>query len=189
VNSLLHDVGIYEDARGFYRSFFGVIDAETFRTAACRVGRNSAAALLFDLYHGGALPLHRKRMNGVVADVWSSAEYPEDAMDPSLWVTLFRKNGYTNDGKAAAPLTEPVTLYRGAPDDLAMRMSWTSDIRIAERFAYGGIRGRRPGQVWTATVHPEGLLAYIGREIGRNESEFVVDPEWLAPVPLSGGAA
>jgi hypothetical protein len=187
VNSLLDGTGVYEDVSGYTSD--RLVHRTAFDTAACRLGRVNGPALLMDLFYSGALNLCGEDMVGVVADIWSSAEYPEDALDWFVWVDLFHENGYNDDGKAAAPPTDPVTLYRGCAYELRTRMAWTSDIRVAERFAYGGIRGRRPGEVWTATVHPEGLLAYIGREIGRNESELVVDPGYLDDVRLWESAA
>ena len=57
-------------------------------------------------------------------------------------------------------------------------MSWTTDAKIARRFA-SGIRGRKPGHVYVATVQPEHLLAYLGAQY-RNESEFIVHPDGLS---------
>lgn len=61
-------------------------------------------------------------------------------------------------------------------------MSWSSDLAMARRFADGGLRGRRAGQIFAAVVAPEHLLAYIGEENGRGEAEYVVDPAGLVDV-------
>lgn len=182
MNALLADTGVYED--DYYR-FDGLIDRKTFDMASMRLGRGYGPALLFDLAMTGSLDLGDLDMVGVVADVWSAAEYPEDAMERALWLEFFEANGYTDDMRAVSPPTEPVTVYRGAPVELRDRMSWTADVEIAGQFAYGGIRGRRAGEVWVAEAHPEALMAYIGAD-SRGESEYVLDPDGLSNIRRVG---
>ena len=167
--------GLYEDEDGCYR-FKGQIDAQTFSIACGHVGRNNAPALLFDLYYGKSLDLAAHP--SVVADAWSSAEHPEGSLDPYKWAEFFRTAGYTHDGQPAAPPTEPIPVYRGCTPDGREGMSWTSDPAVAQRFAHGQLRGRAVGHVYTFDAPPEALLAYI-HEIGRQESDYVIDSDFL----------
>lgn len=177
----LTDAGIFEDSRGVYRQIGGSLDRKTFDRCCCRLGRNNAPALLFDLYFGRSLKLSRREMEGVVAGVWSGAEYPQRCIeDPSLWRTLFAANGYSQDGERADKPAASVVLYRGSTPEGRFGMSWTTDLSVARSFADDGLRGRAQGQVYTAVVAPTHLLAYIGPRIGRDESEYVVDPSGLS---------
>ncbi|GAS90489.1 hypothetical protein [Mycolicibacterium brisbanense] len=175
-----------------YRRTYRPLARTAFDRTVSRAGRNDGPALLFDLYFGRTLDLSRSDMAGVVADVWSDAEYPARAFDdPQIWTHLFVANGYSHDGEKADRPTESVVLYRGCTHEGRFGMSWTSDVEMARRFAYGGLRGRAQGQVYTAVVAPEHLLAYIGERSGRGESEYVVDPSGLSDhnvTVLSGGA-
>lgn len=143
-----------------------------FQTAA-RVGRNNEPALLHDLYWSKLIP--DGLLPAVVSSAWTAAEYPRRLLSASMWVHLFREAGFTVDGKPAAAPSEPWTLYRGATTKHKC-MAWTTSLEIAETFAYGGLRGRRRGRVYTATVQPEHVLAVIGE---REEHEVVVDPAGL----------
>ncbi|WP_204080985.1 hypothetical protein [Mycobacterium riyadhense] len=137
-------------------------------------------ALLHDLIFADKVDLTDPNMAGVVGSVWCGAEYPERCLDPYYWTDIFRDNGYINDGVLAERPMTPITLYRGCCSDRKLGMSWTSDLEVARRFAYDGLRGRRAGHVY---IFDEAcgwdLLAYIGEKIGRNESEYVVDWEVL----------
>lgn len=120
----------------------------------------------------------------MVTDAWSAAEYPErvgdlGCMPAYLWVQLFTEGGYTNDGESAAPPTEPVTLYRGAVPKRWFGISWTSNLELAQRFA-STMNGRLPGHVYVFQAPPDALLAFIGKRIGRDESEYVINPDYLS---------
>ncbi|UNB50137.1 hypothetical protein [Mycolicibacterium sp. YH-1] len=85
-------------------------------------------------------------------------------------VALFCRAGYCLDGRPARPLTESVTVYRGATRGGRFGMAWTTHRDVAERFA-----GQPGGQVWATTVEPLHLLAYVNDP--RNpEHQYVVDP-------------
>jgi hypothetical protein len=167
--------GLYEDRQGYY-AFDGQIDAETFCAARVSVGRNNGPALLFDLYYGRSLDLEAHP--SVVADAWSGAECPERSMEQCLWVKFFRSAGYTHDGLPAAPPTEAITVYRGCTPEGRHRMAWTSDLAVARRFAHGQLRGRPVGHVYAFDAPEDALLAYI-HETGRQESEYVIDSDFL----------
>lgn len=142
-------------------------------TACCRLGRNDGPALLFDLHYSHLLTGEAATTN--VARAWSSAEFPQRCLDWDTWSDLFDLAGYTVDGVRAVKPTEPIRLYRGAPEEGRGGAAWSADPEVARRFAEW-IRGRRPGVVWTALVEPWRLLCLI---TGRQEDEYVVDTEGL----------
>ncbi len=168
--------GLYEDEKGYYR-FDGQIDAETFSIAWVGLGRNKAPALLFDLYYGKSLDLAAHP--SVVADAWSSPEYPERCVEPDIWAGLFRTAGYTHDGQPATPPTEPITVYRGCTPDGRAGISWTSDLAVARSFAHDQLRGRAVGYVYAFDAPPDALLLACIHETGRQESEYVIDNAFL----------
>jgi hypothetical protein len=74
----------------------------------------------------------------------------------------------------------PVTLYRGVRDEHGMRrMSWTASLNTARWFAnrFGS------GRVYQIVdIDPEHVLARITR--GRDEDEYVLDPEYIDDAPI-----
>jgi hypothetical protein len=167
------------DDNGYYHHD-GPMDLDTFEDCAAAIGRNAGPALLFDLRYRGDLQL--RNAPGVVASAWCAAEYPEGLIDPrELWVELFTEAGYTHDGYPAPRPPAPVELFRGCTEGRQDGMAWTSDLEVARRFATG-LRARQPGHVYTATVDPEFLLAFIHTQHGRGEAEYVVSPEGLTDV-------
>lgn len=92
-------------------------------------------------------------------------------------MSLFRANGFAYEGEPAKRQTEPLTLFRGATETTKRGMSWTTDLNVARRFAYDQISGRPVGHVYTTSVAPQWLLAYINE--GHSECEWVVDSSGL----------
>lgn len=147
-----------------------LLTADEMFTAMRRVGRNASPYMidvLADAFPPGAPPIAE-----TVHHAWSSAEYPEDSMEPDRWAELFEVAGYRIDG-APADRPDKITLYRGAPEDRVQRMAWTSSQEVARRFAHDALRGREPGRVWTITVSGDWLLAHI---TDRDEDEYLVHP-------------
>jgi hypothetical protein len=191
--------GLYQSAHGNYRWSGTPMDMATFDECAASVGRNAEPKLLFDFVRGQVLKLSPATARAVVS-AWSGAEYPERALWPAEWIRYFTRIGYTHDGQPAERPTEPVTLFRGCvPDPVVDQetgqrraggrfgMSWTTDLELARRFAYDGLRGRPEGNVYTTRLEPQHLLAYLGPS-ERDESEFVVNPVGLrddAIVPMT----
>lgn len=150
-----------------------------------RCERNKLPTILWNLFQDGAFTLdedHGYRYFDVpllavaVEDAWSSAEYPENALDFWLWQDLF------NEASEHLVYPDvPVTLYRGAgvEPSAARRMSWTSTLETARWFAdrFGGGFVYRIGD-----VQPQYVLAQITR--GRDEDEYVLDPEYLDGAPI-----
>lgn len=145
------------------------------------VGNDRAAKLLYGLASQGRVDLSDPTMVGVVAAVWTLAEPFKVGLKPSDWIAMFRTNGYTHDGCPAPLPTEPVTVYRGTIPAHRAGMAWTTDYERAREFACAGMSSRTRGNIYTATIKPGLLLAYIHDVLGRGESEFVVDQEGLDP--------
>jgi hypothetical protein len=111
-----------------------------------------------------------------LSDAWVMCEFPEQAVERSLWLEWFHQVGYIVNGKPAET-PESVTLYRGGLDP--NRMAWTSNRFVAEWF-----RDRWPNaKLWTATVQANRLLAHVNNvrldESGQSEDEYVITPEGL----------
>lgn len=164
---------VAEMTKWLQQNFYNV-SPDRFLTAKAILGRNHGPALLFDIYYSGRLS--KKDLALVIGHVWSDAEYPARAFDPSeMWLDLFEDAGYTVDNKPAERPTTALRLYRGATMEHKAGWSWTDDLTVAQRFA-GGLVGRTPGRVWTALAQPVDLLARLN---GREENEYVVNPSDL----------
>lgn len=167
--------GLYRDEDDYYRCD-GEMDRETFRTACLNVGRNEGPALLHDLYHTGSLSVVDNP--GIVADVWSMAEFPVNLLPDEMWVGLFEEAGYTHDGQPAPRPTDAVTVYRGALFERRRGMSWTTDMDRARWFAERDLGGGR-GMIWAYLAPPEALLAFI-HDSSRGEAEHVVNTAFMS---------
>jgi hypothetical protein len=151
-------------------------DAETFRTAALRAGRNNGPALLHDCYFGNRMS--RAEMAAVLAEVWSAAEYPSHLMPVRDWVALFREANYEKPEHS-------MTLYRGTTSGRRRGMSWTTDLEKARWFAGRMVDfGYSRAEVVTVIAPPEAILCDLDPldPEGRGEEEIVVDPSALPPV-------
>jgi hypothetical protein len=146
-----------------------------------RCGHNKLPQILWDLYEVDAFDddagnFDTKLLAVAVEDAWSSAEYPEGALEAYRWQDLF----HTADEHLACP-KDPVTVYRGVRDEGGVvGMSWTSSIDtarwFADRFGAGGLVYR------LVDVQPADVLAQIVH--GRDEDEYVLDPEYLEDAPI-----
>lgn len=110
---------------------------------------------------------------------WTGPDAPEACLPQEDWIQFFRQAGFTRNGKPAAPPTEPVVLVRGGLDP--DRMSWTTTPSVALSFAE-----RSRGQLWATEAPPEAILAVINHE-RPGEDEWVIDPELVEPVDITGG--
>ncbi|WP_125078445.1 hypothetical protein [Mycobacterium sp. P7213] len=151
--------------------------------------RNELPDCLVDLYDSPAFgswedgTYDTQLLAFAIENTWSSAEYPEPrlANDADLCVAMF------HDAREHLSIPdEPVTLYRGARDDHAVRrMSWTGTVDMARWFAdrYSDLNGATGGQVYILRdVDPEHVLAQIAE--GRDEDEYVLDPFYLDDAPI-----
>ncbi|WP_222438754.1 hypothetical protein [Rhodococcus sp. BP22] len=119
---------------------------------------------LFDL----ALALH---------DAWGMFDFPEMVMEKRHWVELFGRTGYISNGHRSLRPTEGMTLYRGCVESQKFGMSWTSIKEKAERFAPSPFNGCHCEQVFSASVEPERLYAYLNDS---GEDTYVIETEGLA---------
>lgn len=112
-------------------------------------------------------------------DAWIMPERPLLHLDADTWKVLFEgaldEGDFilgTDEGRYA-DLPEEVTLYRGAVEEHALAMSWTSKPRMAAWFAeHTDMRGYDgTGYVWQASIAREDVLAHFPH--GRNEDEYV----------------
>lgn len=149
--------------------FAGSIDRDDFEQRLSRVGRVDGPAFLFDAWYGEHID--RDTLAATIGDVWSSAEYPNQCLDPESWRELFQVAGFTVDGEPAERPAGPVELWRGTVPERRTDWSWSTDRAVAEKFA-AGIRGRKPGRLYRLVCPPEALLAANN---DRSEAEFVVD--------------
>lgn len=144
-----------------------------------RVGRNNGPSVLHMLRSVDRLSAEVAA--ATIGAVWSLAEYPDRYLGHDGWRALFSLAGYTVDGVPAERPIEALTLYRGSVPERRGDWSWTDNRAVAERYAGGGLRGRRAGVVWVAQVEPRRLLA---RNTGRDEDEYVVDTGGLVITPF-----
>ncbi len=151
---------------------------DAFYTLCLRAGRVHGPKVLLDSWMQGRID--NAILSNSVAEVWSAAEYPEQALRRCDWRNLFYSAGYTVDGQLAERPTEPIRLYRGSIPQRRCGWSWTGDLDIAQRFAAGyetgGPIGRLAGEVWEIMAPPAALLSHI---TGRQEDEYVVDTRGL----------
>lgn len=158
----------------------GLHDAEELRSLLLTVGRIPAVLLFFELGQLGLLPDDALVL---VGEVWQMAEFPMRMADPDEWLWLFEEAGYHVDGvPAAKPLGTVTTLYRGAPAEHRLGMSWTGSREVAEWFATRNRESyRMDAQVWCAQV--EGWR-FLYRTNERKEDEYVIDTVGLEPSPM-----
>lgn len=126
-----------------------------------------------------------------VCDLWRGSD-PDDTNVAylRLWQRLWRKNGgaVIRDGR---PLPKGgkdgmLRVYRGGlPKGIATGFAWTTDPKIARKFANGaGSRVQTPGGIVIAgLVKPSHVIAFITR---RGESEVIVDPTMVKGVHVTG---
>lgn len=153
----------------------------SFESALVSVG--SYYRLAFALWAYENKHITRNVMLDALVDDWSSSD-PDDT-DPrflELWRKAFIRNNwkYVRDGR---PLPRgamgKIIVYRGQDDANGnYGIAWTTDPKIAERFANGAAtrQRNRGGKIIMATVKRTKVLAYL---TDRGESETIIDPRDL----------
>jgi hypothetical protein len=157
----------------------------TWAEVSRRAGRNDLPYLL--VTHWLDLPKTEQAVG--LVEAWVSCEWPvssyvrnesfetyEEAVE--FWSELFASvtggEGFLTDEGMVAPyksLPERIQVFRGAPEDCADGLSWTTDAERADWFARR--LSNESAEVWTTTVKNTDVLAMFN---GRKESEIVVDP-------------
>jgi hypothetical protein len=152
------------------------LDRATLDRCLVDVGEANAPKLLRDMHDDRHIDLTDVAMAGV-AQVWSLGEPWKTGLEAEVWLDFFCLNGFTYQGAPAARPDEPVELFRGTTEAYRLGMSWSTDLAVARSFAYDAISNRPRGNIYTACVEPQYLLAYINE--GHSENEWVVDPAGL----------
>lgn len=143
----------------------------TWAEIAARQGRNDLPHLLV----AHLRDLSDDDLRTAIAQAWTRAEWPEQALPASTWVALFDTTGYQVDGKPGniEDLPTTVTLWRGATLDRRDGMSWTGNPQTAKWFARRFTGMDQGTALFRITVPREYVLARFVE--GREEDEYVVD--------------
>lgn len=121
--------------------------------------------------------------------LWSGCEGTHQA-DVHGWITrLLRTHrsypayGYMDAGQRAFfdALPDMITIYRGCDIQLVRRVSWSTDIGVAEFFARRG-RCTSRDVIATAFMPKEAVFTV---SIDRKESEVIIDPRRLRGLSVS----
>lgn len=132
--------------------------------------------------HGQALA-HLWQTGQITIDELSEVIWPawrnqiDFTTDPAyeVWQEMFRAVGYQHDGQIARRPLLSRRLYRGAPADKALGMSWTTNPGVARHFL---TRHYGTPAVWTTVAAPWRFLAS-----GSDEREYVLNTEGLTIEP------
>ena len=161
------------------------------KVAAERVGGPQTPWLILAV----ADQLRPKVLRHAVAYAWCWSD-DSLALRREDWITLWRRAGYSVDGRTAEPPSEPVALWRGSMPPWHNGMSWTTNRATAEAYVtrwdadavYAS--GRRVGMIRTAAVFGVDMTpklyavqapptALLGQINWRGEDEYVVDTTGL----------
>lgn len=116
----------------------------------------------------------------LLADIWTDSEnIRENYYEWEDMLTSERAGREhmmdVDEQEALADLPDIVTVYQGHTDQRDDGWSWTTDLRVAERFArrFATLEEALP-LVSEATVAKSNITAYL---LGRSEHEVIVDPD------------
>jgi hypothetical protein len=118
----------------------------------------------------------------LVSYTWSIAEFPGLSLSKRHWLGLWRKAGFTMDGKPAERPTEPMLLWRAAHPTYKRGFAWTDSRKVAEWFLQA--RYGRNHRLYEVVAPPDRLLAYI-HDSGRGESEWIIDARALPLIEVA----
>lgn len=152
----------------------GKVTTDEFERLLGFAGMRNGPALLFDAYAGRHID--SATITAVIGPVWSTAEYPDQNIDRDGWRILFRRAGFTIDGKPADRPEEPLELWRGSVPERRRDWSWSTDRTVAEGYANGTSARRPQGRLYRVVAPPEALLCANAE---RGEAEYVIDTRGL----------
>ncbi|MFD9517683.1 hypothetical protein [Streptomyces sp. NPDC059979] len=152
----------------------GPIASDDFDELLGWAGRVNGPALLFDAWISRKIT--PQTIAAHIGPIWSSAEYPDQAVDRPSWRAMFRRAGFTVDGTPADRPEERVRLWRGSVPARRRDWSWTTERSIAEGYAAGTGARRPQGLVYTVLAPPTALLC---ANTERQEAEYVIDTRGL----------
>lgn len=152
----------------------------TWDELSARAGRNDLPYILAMAVLGHGTLTDLKEIAIGIQNAWTLAEWPEQAIDRDIWLTLFQTSGFLFNELSITPPSHPINLYRGAVPKYRIGMSWTDDLERAEWFAhrFDGMRGTISGRVYTVTAPHEAILAHFTE--ARGENEWVLDANRVA---------
>jgi hypothetical protein len=109
---------------------------------------------------------------------WPGCDDTWDWLPDLLWI-MRRYREYAPSRKF---LGRTLQVYRGCTSDRVLGISWTTNRKVAEKFAYGhrGIRNPNP-VIATAMIPPSGIFL---RTNDRDEREVILDPELLRDIQI-----
>lgn len=117
----------------------------------------------------------------LIFPTWKWAGNPEKYVKRSQWRALYRRAGFTVDGKPAdRPTGGPLVMYRAADHENRFNFSWTSNQWLAVMYAgmrraqYDRYGTPKDIRIWRMAVPVENLLAH-----GNAGGEWVVDTSQL----------
>lgn len=132
------------------------------------MGRNERAQYFLEIWD----ELSREQLRELVVDSWLGAEFPALMASYDEWSEIFLTAGFCTDNWQVKP-TEPVTMYRGAPDGYVEGLGWTSNFEIAKWFNdRNHLFGYKDSKIYSMTVEPKWIMAMLD---GRKEDEFIIN--------------
>ena len=105
----------------------------------------------------------------VLLSAWRYTDFPCQGCPPRFWRAMFRRVGFLSDGKIQRPSRRRV-LYRGCRPKGCRGMSWTSERRVAEKFATCRVeqwRGTACGPATPDCFSPFGRVSRSSRPTAR----------------------
>lgn len=135
--------------------------------------------VLRDAIRASRVPL--EDLPELIAFAWLRDDSPTSDISQSDWTEIFKAAGFFSYPPGRSPPVSAMTVYRGTTADRLHRMSWAEDrtvaIQLGRRHAW-----HAPAALYSATVDPTGLLAFLGRQ-GEGWT-VVVDPATLKDIQL-----
>jgi len=117
--------------------------------------------VLRDAIHASRVPI--EDLPELIAFAWLRDDSPTSDITEFDWIEIFKTAGFFSYPPGRSLPASMITVYRGATADRLYRMSWAEDrnvaIQLGRRHAW-----RSPAALYSATIEPAGLLAFLGRQ-------------------------
>ena len=164
--------------------------------------RPDVFAVILDRTHPDRVPTilwHASKRHSITAAVvaqhigkaFAHCSRPAELLTQQRWLTLFKRAGFTVDGRPTKRPQEPTRLYRAAEPQHARRMSWTPSLDTAHGYAEGqGHSQDGAGRIFTTVAQPHQVLCINDENLANPlEVEWIVDPRRLDIVEYDTAAA
>ena len=139
-----------------------------------RVGILGAPFVVYLLADAPRFPVELVRPHA--GAVFAEAHRPELIMKRGAWIRLFRRIGYTVNGKSSPAPRDPLILWRGCHPEHLDNMTWTADRDVA--VMYAGKPGRH---LYWAEVPAPAVLCVLDDHTD-HPSQHIVDATGLEPM-------